>query len=126
MSFSRVALRFFLSILVSFIITITILCRNILVVLSYFTQLLYILRTRFVATLLAYLAVVLGGVCLDEAEDGLWLKVTDGRFVDGVITEPVNFILLIYFICRDKMQRAIILVSLLINALDGCYGGFTN
>ena len=73
MSFSRVALRFFLSILVSFIITITILRHNLLVVLSYFTQLLYILRTRFVATLLAYLAVVLGDVCLDEAEDGLWL-----------------------------------------------------
>ena len=73
MSFSRVALRFFLSILVSFIITITILCHHRLVVLSYFTQLLYILRTRFVATLLAYLAVVLGDVCLDEAEDGLWL-----------------------------------------------------
>ena len=95
-------------------------------VLSYFAQLLYILRTRFVATLLAYLVVVLGDVCLDEVQDGLWLKVTDGRFVDGVITEPVNFVLLIYFICRDKRQRAIILVSLLITHLDGRHGGFAN
>ena len=99
---------------------------HLLVVLSYFFRLLYILRTRFLATLLAYLVVVLGDVCLDEVQDGFWLEVTNWRFVDGVITEPVDFVLLIYFICRDKLQRAIILVSLLINNLDGCHGGFAN
>lgn len=57
-----------------------------------------LLLTRFVRASLAYIVVTLSVVCLFEVQDGLRLEGTDRRFVDGVIAEPVNFVLLINFI----------------------------
>ena len=76
--------------------------------------------------LLVYLIIALGHICLHEVQDRLRLKVTNGRVVDGVVAEPVDFILLINFICEQKWERAIILVSLLINDLDGSDRGLAN
>ena len=76
--------------------------------------------------LLVYLIIALGHICLHEVQDRLRLKVTNGRVVDGVVAEPVDFILLINFICEQNWERAIILVSLLINDLDGSDRGLAN
>ena len=58
----------------------------------------FLLLTRFVRASFAYISVALSVVFLYEVQDGLWLEGTDGGFVDGVIAEPVNFVLLINFI----------------------------